>query len=160
MKVNHRFYFKPRPRSAFLKLARRRSRCATVIVCVLACLVITSALIAATVQIVLRARRTVRLEHQLLQTELLCEAGVLRAAGQLKQSSAYAGETWTPALGQLPWDEASVDIRVKAEDDDPVQRVEVIARLGSEALGIAAMQRSHTFTVTKRKISAPSSSEK
>ena len=87
--------------------ARRSSPRGTVIVCVLACLVITSALIATTLQTVLRDRLEVRLEQQLRQTELLCEAGVLRAARQFSLSSDYAGETWTPKLSDTAWDRAA-----------------------------------------------------
>ncbi|MGN6133939.1 MAG: hypothetical protein ACTHOU_05525 [Aureliella sp.] len=146
------------------------SRHGTIIVCVLACLVIVTGLIAATVRNVLHSRRQVRLEHQLMQTELLCEAGVRRAAAQLKTSSDYRGETWSPKLDSVPWNEAAVEIRIERQADAAARRVEVVARVGSEPLGIPQMQRSHTFTVNEKgsdepkneeeNASAPSSSEK
>jgi type II secretory pathway component PulK len=134
-----------------------RTRRGTILICVLACLVITSAMIAGTIQTVLRDRREVRLERQLRQTELLCEAGVLRASQKLKMSDDYHGETWAPKLNSELWDTASVEIRVTVADDSSDQRVEVVAKLGSASTELQPMQRSRNFTF---QTSAPSSSEK
>ena len=48
-------------------------------VCVLACLAIAATTMAITVRCTLQARRNTRLEHQMLQTEWLLDAGVHRA---------------------------------------------------------------------------------
>lgn len=136
---------------------RKDSRLGTVLICVLACLVVTSALIGGIVQTVLRERQELRLERQLRQTELLCEAGVMRAAHQLKTSTTYEGETWTPKLNDTAWDDASVDINVTPSTDSTSQRIEVVARLGSKMHQVDAMQRSHTFML---QASTSSTSEK
>ena len=129
--------------------ARARARSGTILICVLACLIVTSALLVNMLQTVLRDRREVRLDRQLRQTELLCEAGVMRAADKLQSSSDYDGETWTPNLGQTPWSDASVEIRVTSTEGAPGKHVEVIARLGHDSDEVSdtqSMQRSHTFT--------------
>lgn len=122
--------------------ARRRG---TVIVCVLACLVIGSMLAATTMQAALQGRREVRLQRQLRQTELLCEAGVIRAAQQLTQSADYTGEEWRPALDIPAFFDAQVVITVDNIQDSPVLQITVVARLDSSSDNDGPMQRSHTF---------------
>ena len=143
------------------RTAQGGARSGTILVCVLACLVVTSALLANMIQTVLRDRREVRLERQLRQTELLCEAGVMRAADKLQSSSDYDGETWTPNLSQTPWSDASVEIRVTSVEGAAGKHVEVIAKLGHESGEVEnntqSMQRSHTFTFQP---SDPSPSER
>ena len=139
---------------------QNRARSGTILICVLACLIVTSGLLVNMVQTVLRDRREVRLERQLRQTELLCEAGVMRAADKLQSSSDYDGETWTPDLSPTPWSDATVEIRVTSVEATPGKRVEVIAKLGHESGEVQdsqSMQRSHTFTF---QTSDPSPSER
>ena len=119
----------------------------TILVCVLACLVIMSSLGAATVRGVLRDRREVRIEQQLRQTELLCEAGVARATRALHESSAYIGEQWTPNLSESLWQDAVVRINVESSQDSNARNIEVTASLGSNAHYVRPMQRSYTFTI-------------
>ncbi|MGN6545784.1 MAG: hypothetical protein ACTHK7_12095 [Aureliella sp.] len=154
-----------------MKPTMRRSPRGTVLICVLACLIVVTALIGSTTQAALRARNAARIEKQVRQGELLLEAGVLRAAQQLKKSADYEGEQWRPRLLAARQDstetgahddessspEAAVDIRVTPSDDPSTRKVEVIARLQSPAAGPSAIQRSHRFTF---KSSPTSSSEK
>lgn len=144
---------------------RHADRTGTVVIVVLACLVVTSALVVTTVQSALRGRLEARNARQLRQTELLCEAGVMRSVQRLGQSADYTGETWKPKLNQPRFDIAFsyekpvfeqpiVEIRVLASPGNQhTRRVEVVARLTSTGNRNGPMQRSHTFTTT---ISAPS----
>lgn len=143
----------------------------TVLICVLACLIAVTALIGSTTQAALRARHAARLQKQVRQAELLLEAGVLRAAQQLKKSASYEGEQWRPRLLSAPQDsteteargdeptraEAVVDIRIAQSDDASTRKVEVVTRLKSPTAGASAIQRSHQFTFH---LSPASSSEK
>lgn len=138
----------------------RRSRSGTVLILVLACLVVVTALIGSATQAALRGRQAARIQKQLRQTELLCEAGVLRAAQQLRKSTRYEGEQWTPRLTTAAQDasrsnstsdvradsEATVEIRVTRSDDSDSSSVEVIARLDSHLRNSGPIQRSHRFT--------------
>jgi hypothetical protein len=146
--------------------SRRRG---TIVICVLACLIVATALVASSTQAALRSRKSVRLQQQLRQTELLCQAGVLRAAQQLKKSDSYTGEQWRPRLGLEPPShavgsaprggeavEAVVDIRVTAADDPQRRDVEVVATCDPHVMSAGPMQRSHHFTF---QISATSASE-
>lgn len=132
----------------------RKARQGAVLVCVIACLVVASTLVGLAVQASLRGRREARLQLQLRQTELLCEAGVMRAVKRLQTSTAgYAGERWTPELHLENYHDAVVEIQIAnaGQDAKPSQasakNVTVIARLDSYLDQDGPMQRSHSFTV-------------
>lgn len=131
------------------RLSPRRG---TVLICVLACMGIVVALVLSTTQSSLRGRREVRMQRQLLQTELLCEAGVLRAKQQFEQSPDYVGEQWTPNLGISSFQYAAIEIRIKPISGETTGeakqlQAEVIASLASSENSSDRMQRSHTFTI-------------
>ena len=132
-----------------------KSRSGTVLICVLACLGVVIALVMSTVQSSLRGRHEVRLQRQLVQTELLCEAGVQRAVKKLTISPDYHGEKWMPKLGITSFAFVLIEIRTKASSDDPRSlRVEVIATLATSTESNDSMQRSHTFTIDPTTLSA------
>jgi hypothetical protein len=122
----------------------------------IACLAVTSALVALVVQSALRGRREARLQLQLRQTELLCEAGVLRATTRLGASEDYAGEQWHPEMGVENYHDAVVKIVVKDVDENTSQsnvsakNVSVIAKLDSYLDQDGPMQRTHNFTIEIR----------
>jgi type II secretory pathway pseudopilin PulG len=129
-------------------MKRANSRGGTVLICVLACLGIVIALVLCTTQSSLRGRREVRLQRQLLQTELLCEAGVLRAKQQFKKSPDYAGEKWTPNLGMSSFQYAAIEIRITPKTGGANQaQAEVIASLASSKDSSDRVQRSHKFNI-------------
>lgn len=132
--------------------ARPASRRGSLIVCVLACLLIASTIIASTTRSALQRRRNVHVEHQLRQTELLLDAGVLRAARQLRVSRDFVGETWRPAGAISRFDGARVEIRVaKNPQNDNLRDVVVIASLGNDVAGERSTplvtRRTHAFHV-------------
>ncbi len=125
-----------------------KARKGTVLVCVLACLGIVIAMVMSTVQSALRGRNVVRMQQQLLQTELLCEAGVKRAAQQLSKSSAYRGEKWVPKSSIASFEFAVIEIKLEpSPEGNKSLRAEVIASLASSANSNDRMQRSHTFAI-------------
>jgi type II secretory pathway pseudopilin PulG len=134
-----------------MKRHPREAREGVVLVCVIACLVVAAALVALAVQSSLRGRREARLQLQLRQTELLCEAGVLRAAKQLETSDHYSGEQWLPELDLENYHDAAVAIEVTDGDQgtSPSQastkNVVVIAKLDSYLDQDGPMQRTHKF---------------
>lgn len=135
-------------------MSRQKSeaRRGLVLICVIGCLVVCSVLIALTVQSSLRGRRESRLQLQLRQTELLCEAGVMRAAKQMETSEDYTGEQWHPELNLENYHDAVVDIRVATVDqvepsNQSTKKVTVIAKLDSYLDQDGPMQRTHSFNV-------------
>ena len=145
-------HYRPRRRRA----SRNALRAGTILICVLACMVLTSSLTAATIRAVLRDRRELRVHQQLRQTELLCEAGIMRAVHGLQEMPDYEGERWTPDLSHSLWPDAVVTIRVESSENADSRTVQVIASLGSEAHFVKSMQRTHAFTIAT---STPSTSE-
>ena len=65
-----------------------------VVVAALVCLTVVVAVVASMIQGALLARRQLRVQRDLRQTELLLQAGAERAAAKLQQDDAYRGETW------------------------------------------------------------------
>ena len=127
---------------------RSKARTGTVLVCVLACLGIVIAMVMSTVQSALRGRIVVRMQQQLLQTDLLCEAGVKRAVQQLSKSSEYRGEKWVPKSSIASFEFAVIEIKLESSlEDKRSLRAEVIASLASSANSNDRMQRSHTFEI-------------
>ena len=131
---------------------RQGRRRGTLVVCVLICLLITGSLAAATTHAALRWRRSIRLEQQLRQTELLLDAGILRAAMQLRSSTDYRGETWRPSRESVGFESPVVEIKVTDGDGPASRQVEIVAELGATLSEIARTnpshtRRSHTFSV-------------
>lgn len=141
---------------------RSNTRHGVLVICVLVCLLVAGTIVTATTHLALRSRRDVRLEQQMRQTELLLDAGILRAARQLKTSGEYDGETWRPTDAVSRFDNARVDIRVTVDEQDKdFRHVEVIASLGVAVDDVqqktaSLTRRSHSFRV-KPSNSSPTS---
>lgn len=121
-------------------------RGASMVVVVLTCLLVSSALVRAMTLATIRARRMAGTELQLLQTELLLDAGILRAARQLQNDPAYQGETWQPRTELEQFGQGRVEIRVRPAEETQTQLVEVTAYLG----GAPAAQPGSDPTLTRR----------
>jgi type II secretory pathway pseudopilin PulG len=134
-----------------VKRTERSDRKGVILICVIACLAVSSVLVALAVQSSLRGRREARLQLQLRQTELLCEAGVMRAAKQLENSESYLGEQWRPELNLENYHDAVVDIVVNEQvteaSKQPSKNVTVIAKLDSYLDQDGPMQRTHRFVI-------------
>lgn len=139
-------------------MRRKQARSGALLICVLVCLLVSSAMVTATTRSALQSRRNVRLQHQMRQTELLLDAGVLRAASQLQRSDRYQGETWRPDSEWIPFDDPLVEIRIlRVEKTDDSTRVEVVATLGTQGdlkrSHASLTKRSHTFSIQHSEIS-------
>lgn len=144
----------------------RGRRTGAVLIAVLACLVITTAIAALTVRQSLEARRQGRVERQLRQTQYLLDAGIRRAAERLRADASYSGETWEPTAALARFGDVRVEIRITGTDDedtasedatredptadDPTvpatgRQVEITARLGPGESAAHATQLSYRF---------------
>lgn len=162
----------PPQRLTVTTLARRRT--GAVLVSVLACLVVTTAIAALTVRQSLEARRQGRVERQLRQTQYLLDAGIRRAAERLRADASYSGETWQPTVALARFGDVRVEIRVTTvEGEDAVdnnavetdaaredtsadgtrpaateRQVEITARLGPGESAAHATQLSYRFPIS------------
>ena len=141
-----------------MKKPHRKPRGGALLICVLVCLLVASAMVTATTRSALQSRRNVRLQHQMRQTELLLDAGVLRAASQLQLSDDYEGETWRPKGALDRFDNPLVEIRISSgEQQGDSRRVEVIASLGisddPKRINASLTRRTHTFSLELSDIS-------
>ncbi len=147
-----------------MKRNNSHPRRGVVLVCVIACLAVSTVLIALSIQSALRSRREARLHLQLRQTELLCEAGVLRATQKLRDDAAYTGEQWSPPLATDSYHSPSVLIEViaaPANSDLGTQTnatVSITAKLDSHLDQDGPMQRSRHFIWQALEPSEPNTS--
>jgi len=127
-------------------------RLGTLIVCVIVCLLVSVSIAGATTHAALQWRRSLRMEHQLRQTDLLLDAGILRASKQLRRSKEYQGETWRPDRESIGFESPLVEIQVRSGNDPAIRQVEVVAELGAKQnsqsrIRVPTTRRSHQFTV-------------
>ena len=126
---------------------RRAQRTGTMIICVLACLVIVTALAASMLKSALSGRKAVRQELQLSQTEFLLEAGIQRAVQKFNDDPEYTGEAWQLTKEVIPnCDSAVVEIAVSPATDDQPAQIEVIAQIPADAP--QSVRRSYTFPLS------------
>ncbi len=129
-----------------MKRDRRPTRQASVLVAVLVCLVVASALVTSSVRTALNARRAMRTQHQLRQTELLLAAGIQRATRKLRTADDYIGETWKLPLQVIPnVDTAQVKIDITSATKNASRKIRVTARLSTGPH--TSIQRSYSFSV-------------
>ncbi len=134
--------------STTVQRALPHDRQASILVCVLACMVVAMALVVSTTRSALRARREVRTQRQLRQVEFVLEAGIQRAARQLSNHAEYRGETWNLSpTATAGLDSVQVEIEVSSIDGARPRQVKVVARLPAESPTL--IQRSYTFPINR-----------
>ena len=124
---------------------KRKRRSATVLVCVLACLLVVMGITAAMVKSALLARQFVRQERVRAQAAFLLEAGIERAVAQLGRNADYQGESWQLPAAVLGGSLAGrVDITVSETNES--RSVALTAQYPADTqLGV---RRSYTFTIS------------
>lgn len=126
------------------------------LVCVIVCLSIASALVTATTQSALRLRRQARVERQLRQAEWLLEAGARQAVARIAQSAVYKGEVWLLDQGALPGSRgARIAIEVAKTKPRQPHRIRITAELATD--DERPLRRSDEFIV--RRDERPKSNE-
>ena len=128
------------------RIVPSRRRSGMVLVAALVCLLILTAMIGTMLETSLRARRQLRTERDLIQCELLLEAGMDRAAFRLSTDGKYEGETWNlPADAVGGRGDGQVTIEATREAEGEPWNVRVVAEypVGSEA----SIRRSKTIKI-------------
>ena len=111
----------------------RSTRSGAILLCVLACLGVATAIVMVSIQSSLRTRRQIRQELQLEQTRSLLDAGVAYAKSRLSADPEYEGESWQVDPGFGPYAEATVEIAISADDVPANQlRLQVTAQLKTD----------------------------
>ncbi|MDC0278737.1 hypothetical protein OAL43_00880 [bacterium] len=132
-------------------VVHRCRRDGTLMICVLVCLSVATAIMSLSTLSAIRARRATLLTRQMRQTELLLDAGILRAAKQLTRSPEYAGEDWNPEDKTLAAYSPIVTIRVNPNlSNSSDLEVSVTAQLDSDTKNMnpskyLITKRSHSF---------------
>ncbi len=135
-----------------MKHRRNRSRVGTILIAVLACLLVALSLVLSAVQSSILARRECKEVSLMRQTQLLVEAGTLRAIEKLRQSNDYEGEIWKPKLAIENDLVASVQIKLEPPDGQDAaddRKITIIAKLESRERSDHATQRSFHFIIHK-----------
>lgn len=126
-------------------MRRKPNRQGSVLVCIIACMIVVTAIAAASIQATLRARRETKIDLQVVQVELLCQAGILRARTQADSNKDYRGEQWKPSLADEKH-QATIDI-VVSQKDERTKAVNVNASLKSEDSLLPTVRRSYQFEI-------------
>ncbi|QDS86863.1 hypothetical protein EC9_10380 [Rosistilla ulvae] len=120
-----------------LKCQHRRGAIA---VAMLVCMLIATTLAASTLHSALHSRRETGRMRQLRQTELLLDAGILRAAEKWTRDRTYRGETWRPT-NSMPHDGDAV-VKIDVSGDAEAPQVHVVASIEPDSNFSARTQRS------------------
>jgi type II secretory pathway component PulK len=124
-----------------------QSRRGAVLITVLACLGVVATIVATSVQCALRCRNEVRIHRHMLQTQFLCEAGLLRAKQQLKKAASYSGEIWTTAVSPSSDENARIEIQVEPTPDLSTRSIQVTVQLFESTDRFTSFQSSELFTL-------------
>lgn len=126
----------------------------------LAALVVTSAIAAVAIGVTLRSRQSRRTERDLVQLEMLCDAGMKRAQAQMQRDEAYAGEAWLDMEGLTPGTRMKVAIETnqvlpegKGEGDRPssLRQIAVHASLEGRVHMPYSIQRTRSRVISVEK---------
>jgi type II secretory pathway component PulK len=107
-----------------MRAARKVKRSGATLIVALVAVAIFTSLAATNIRSVLRHRQAVKSERNMIQTQLLCEAGCDRAASMFASNREYAGEVWLdlqdPSTGLV----TKVDIRMERKDGKAIASVQ------------------------------------
>ena len=128
----------------------RSARGGAVLLCVLACLGVATAIVMVSIRSSLRARRQMRQELQLEQTRWLLDAGVAYAKSRLRTDPDYEGELWQVDPGFGSYAEATLEIAISSDDVPANQlRLQVAAKLKTDEPLSKPTVRSSTLLVER-----------
>ena len=107
--------------SRSLKTARRKG---VVLICVLACIVVVTSLVATSLMAASRARREARSYQRMSQVKWMLDLGIRRANQTLLSEESYAGEK---ILWEDPaWPEHELRIEIKLAERTDVESEEIV----------------------------------
>ena len=134
-----------------------RQRRGMLLICVLVCLGIASAITGLTIQSGLRARKQMRRHWQLEQTRSLLDAGVRRAITDYQAGEEAWNKTWDVRNAFDDFAVASVTIESAADGSPNKSDFRVTAELQTNDLSPSVTRRSRVISLTESTKSLPES---
>jgi type II secretory pathway component PulK len=129
-----------------MRATRKPKRSGAILIVALVAVAIFTSLAATNIRSVLRHRQAVKSERNMIQTQLLCEAGCDRAASMFAMNREYAGEVWLdqqdPSTGLV----TKVDIRMERKDGKAIASVQ--ASLGGLNQSPQRIQRTRQIVLS------------
>lgn len=116
----------------------------TILICILVSLVIVAGITGSMLKNALEARKAMRNELRLRQTEFILDAAVQRAAAKLQKDPDYDGEVWQLENALPNADSAQATIEVVSVDEAQTSNVKVTAQIS----GPQPIQRTYTFSLS------------
>ncbi|MCM2371537.1 hypothetical protein [Aporhodopirellula aestuarii] len=122
----------PYPRHRLNALPRRQPHRGAILLAVLVCLVVASAITGLAMQTSLRARHQMKVHWQLEQTRMLLDVGIRRTLKLAAEDVDYEGESWVLDDAFETFSQARVEIKSLPPDESNEQasrRFEIIATI-------------------------------
>jgi type II secretory pathway component PulK len=94
----------------------KRSRSGAILIVAMVAVAIFTSLAATNIRSVLRHRQTVKSERDLIQAQLLCDAGCDRAASRFAADPNYRGEVWIERKDPSSGVEMKVSIEIQPNE--------------------------------------------
>lgn len=128
-----------------MKSRRTRKRSGAVLIVALVAIGIFSALAATNIRTLLRHRQSVKSERDLVQVQLLCDAGCDRAVSMFTVDQKYTGEIWLDQREPNTGHSTKVVIQMFLKDGEPIAIIQ--ASLEGRSYSPQRIQRTRTIAL-------------
>lgn len=132
-----------------MRRAKRSNRSGAVLIIALVAIAIFAALAATNIRSLLMHRQSVKTERDMIQVQLLCDAGCDRAASMVAADPEYLGEVWLDQRNSSTGNRMRVAIRVLRKEGQPIATVQ--ASLEGRSYSPDRIQRTRTIALTAPK---------
>lgn len=129
-----------------MRRAKRSTRSGAVLIIALVAIAIFAALAATNIRSLLMHRQSVKTERDMIQVQLLCDAGCDRAASMVAADPEYLGEVWLDQRNSSTGNRMRVAIRVLRKEGQPIATVQ--ASLEGRSYSPDRIQRTRTIALT------------
>lgn len=107
-----------------MRTRRKNNRSGAILIVALVAVAIFSSLSVTNIRSVLQHRQSVKSERDLIQVQLLCNAGCDRAASKLASEPDYQGETWLELKEPSNGSTMKVIIEIQLKEGQKLARVQ------------------------------------
>lgn len=128
-----------------MRRAKRSNRSGAVLIIALVAIAIFAALAATNIRSLLMHRQSVKTERDMIQVQLLCDAGCDRAASMVAADPEYLGEVWLDQRNSSTGNRMRVAIRVLRKEGQPIATVQ--ASLEGRSYSPDRIQRTRTIAL-------------
>jgi type II secretory pathway component PulK len=132
-----------------MRRAKPSKRSGAVLIVALVAITIFAALAATNIRSLLRHRQSVKTERDMVQVQLLSDAGCDRAVSMFATDPEYLGEVWLDQRNPSTGNRMRVAIRVLRKEGQPIATVQ--ASLEGRSYSPDRIQRTRTIALTPPK---------